>query len=184
MPPGLHLAEPLNPAPMEINWLVQIGAALVPMVIGFIWYNPKVFGNAWMNAAGMTEEKAKSGNMPLIFGSSFLFALLLSFAYAVFADHWNAFQAFFRPVVEHGMGIDPATSFGAELKGYIDAYGERYSSWTHGLAHGLIMSIVVVLPIMVTNALFERKSFKYIAINWGYWAVTLTTMFMVVAQFG
>lgn len=169
---------------MEINWLVQIGAALVPMIIGFIWYNPKVFGNAWMSAAGMTEEKVKTGNMPLIFGMSFLFALLLSFAYPFFANHWNAFQAFFRSVPEHGMGIDPTTPFGAELKGYIDGYGARYHSWTHGLAHGLIMSIVLVLPIMVTNALFERKSFKYIMINWGYWAVTLTLMFMVIAQFG
>ncbi len=169
---------------MEINWLVQIGAALVPMIIGFIWYHPKVFGTAWMDAAGMTEDKVKSGNMAVIFGVSFIFAFLLSFAYGAFADHWNAFQAFFRSVPEHGMGIDPTTPFGSELKGYIDAYGERYSSWTHGLAHGTIMSIMLILPIMVTNALFERKGFKYIIINWGYWAVTLTTMFMVVAQFG
>ncbi|MCB0763161.1 MAG: DUF1761 domain-containing protein [Flavobacteriales bacterium] len=169
---------------MHINWLVQFIAALVPMLIGFIWYNPKVFGNAWMKAAGVTEERMRSGNMALIFGLSFVFAFLLSFAYAAFANHWNAFQAFFRPVVEHGMGVDPTTPFGAELKGYIDAYGERYSSWTHGLAHGTVMSVMLFLPVMVINALFERRSFKYIMINWGYWTVTLIVMFMVLAQWG
>ncbi|MBL0128844.1 MAG: DUF1761 domain-containing protein [Flavobacteriales bacterium] len=165
-----------------MNWPIQIAATLIPMVMGFIWYNPKVFGKAWMTASGMTEEKAKSTNMPLVFGVSFVMALLFSFAYPFFANHWNAFQAFFRSVPEHGMGIDPTTAFGAELKGYIDGYGERYHSWTHGLAHGTIMSVVILLPVMVTNALFERKSFKYMMINWGYWAVTMTLMFMVLAQ--
>jgi len=169
---------------MEINWLVQILAALIPLVMGFIWYNPKVLGTAWMRAAGLTEEKLKGANMPLVFGLSFLFSLLLSFTYGGFADHWVAFQAFFRPVAEHGMGVDPATPFGAELKGLIDGYGERYSTWRHGAVHGLIMSIMFILPVMATNAMFERKSFNYILINWGYWTLTIMLMFLVIAQWG
>ncbi|MCB9182410.1 MAG: DUF1761 domain-containing protein [Flavobacteriales bacterium] len=168
---------------MTINWLVQLVAALVPMLVGFIWYNPKVFGNTWMRAAGMTEEKIKGGNMALIFGVSFVMAFLFGLAYKILADHGTMFDAFFRPVAEHGMGVDTATPFGAELKGHVDAYVARYSSWTHGLAHSIILSIVVILPIIVTNALFERKSFAYMLVNWGYWAVTVALMFMVVAQF-
>ena len=61
-----------------MNWIAVIVAALIPMVIGFIWYNPKLFGNAWMKAAGMTEEKMKGGNMPVIFGVSFILSLLLA----------------------------------------------------------------------------------------------------------
>jgi len=34
----------------------------------------------------------------------------------------------------------------------------------------------VALPIIGTNALFERKSAKYIFINAGYWIVTLGVM--------
>jgi hypothetical protein len=169
---------------MEINWLIQIIAALVPMLVGFIWYNPKVFGNAWMKSAGLTEEQVKTGNMPLIFGLSFVLAFVLSFTYKFLGDHYSAFQAFFRPVIEHGLGVDPATPFGTELKGLIDGYGERYHSWTHGLAHSLIISFFVLLPIMGTGALFERKSFKYFMLNWGYWVVTLALMYMVLAHFG
>jgi hypothetical protein len=38
-----------------MNPIAILGAALIPTVIGFLWYNPKVFGNAWMAAADMTE---------------------------------------------------------------------------------------------------------------------------------
>lgn len=168
---------------MKVNWLIQIIAALVPHLVGFIWYNPKTFGNAWMKGAGMTEEKMRNANMPLIFGLTFVFSLLLSFCYDAFANHWASFQTFFRPVAEHGIGVDPATPFGTELKGLIDAYGERYSTWRHGMVHGLIMSIMFILPVIVINALFERRGFKYIMINWGFWAVSIMLMFTVVAQF-
>ena len=169
---------------MEINIVVHLIAALVPMIIGFIWYNPKVFGNAWMTAAGMTEEKMKTGNMPLIFGLSFVLSIVLSFTYTMMMDHHFAFQAFFRPVVDHGLGVDPTTPFGAELKGLVDGYGVRYSSWTHGLAHSFLLSVFVLIPVMGTNAMFERKSFKYFLMNWGYWAVTIAVMYMIIAQFG
>ena len=52
---------------MHFNWYILPLAALIPMVVAMVWYNPKVFGNAWMKAAGMTEEKAKGANMFLVF---------------------------------------------------------------------------------------------------------------------
>ena len=64
---------------MVFNFPIVLLAALVPMIIGFIWYNPKVFVKAWMEASGMTDEKVKGGNMALIFGLSFVFAVLLAF---------------------------------------------------------------------------------------------------------
>ena len=169
---------------MQINWLVQLVAALVPMLIGFIWYNPKVFGTVWMKAAGMTDEKVKGGNMLVIFGVSFVMAFLFGLTYKILADHGTMFAAFFRSVQEHGMGIDATTPFGMELKGHIDTYVARYHSWTHGLAHAMVISISLLLPVIVTNALFERKSFSYILVNWGYWTVTMAVAFMVVAQWG
>ena len=61
------------------NLLVVALAALVPMIIGFIYYHPKLAGTAWMNAAGMTEEKVKGGNMPVILIVSYILSFLLSF---------------------------------------------------------------------------------------------------------
>ncbi|TME70083.1 MAG: DUF1761 family protein, partial [Chloroflexi bacterium] len=31
-----------------VNYLAVVVAAVVALVIGFIWYSPRVFGNRWM----------------------------------------------------------------------------------------------------------------------------------------
>ena len=64
---------------MDFNFLAIIVAAIVPIVLGFIWYNPKVFGLVWMREAEMTEEKVKKGNMPVIFIVSLILSFLLAF---------------------------------------------------------------------------------------------------------
>ena len=62
-----------------LNFPVILGAALVPTIIGFLYYNPKFgFGKAWMSASGVTEEMAKTGNMAVIFGVSLVLSILLS----------------------------------------------------------------------------------------------------------
>ena len=42
---------------MNINFLSLFLAALVPMVLGFVWYHDKMFLKPWMEATGMTKEK-------------------------------------------------------------------------------------------------------------------------------
>tara|TARA_B100000497_G_C7659496_1_gene397116 strand:- start:214 stop:648 length:435 start_codon:yes stop_codon:yes gene_type:complete len=62
----------------NINILSVIIAALIPTIIGFIWYSPMLFQKSWMDSIGMTEEKMKSVNMPLTIGLSLITSFLLS----------------------------------------------------------------------------------------------------------
>ena len=66
----------------EGDYLAALVATVATFALGFIWYHPAVFGKKWMEGVGMTEEKAKAGNMPVIFGVNgvvtFLAALALS----------------------------------------------------------------------------------------------------------
>ena len=48
-------------------------------------------------------------------------------------------------------------------------YGTAHRTFGHGALHGIMSGIFVALPIIGTNALFERKGAKYILINSGYW---------------
>lgn len=48
-----------------MNFPAILVAALIPMVIGFIWFNTKVFGTTWMKASCMTQEKAEGANTEL-----------------------------------------------------------------------------------------------------------------------
>ena len=62
---------------MEINFYAILAAALSSFVVGFIWYNPKVFGTIWMNEIGMTEEKARQSNMLKVFGLTIFYSFLI-----------------------------------------------------------------------------------------------------------
>ena len=77
---------PINPVAIPV-------AAVAALVVGALWYNPKIgFGNLWMRESGMTEEKMKSGKMGVIFGLSLAFAALLSLLLMQFTNHqWGAF---------------------------------------------------------------------------------------------
>ena len=78
-----------------INWLAVIVAAVSAFVIGSLWYGP-LLGKPWMRASGMTEEKAKSANMGMIFGLAFVLELLAAIALAMFigADAGLGFGVF------------------------------------------------------------------------------------------
>jgi len=47
----------------DINYLAVLVCALVPMLIGAMWYGP-IFGKAWMEAVGKTEEDLKKDFNP------------------------------------------------------------------------------------------------------------------------
>ena len=66
-----------------ISWLAIVVAAFLTFVLGGLWYGP-LFGKPWMRASGMTEERARQGNMPLIFGLSFVLQLLAAFSLDMF----------------------------------------------------------------------------------------------------
>ena len=128
-----------------VNWLSFAIAVLIPMILGFIWYNPKVFGKAWMESIGMTEEKAKEANMPLTFGLSLVLSALLAFFLINFVN---------APVEQEGI----------------------YDTFKHGAFHGAFLGVVVVIPVMVTNGLFEQKSWKNMLINVAYWTLAMALM--------
>ncbi len=159
---------------MDINFLAVLVAALVPMIMGFIWYNPKVLGTAWMNAAGVTEEKMKGANMAVVFGVSFLLSFILAFFLQSMVIHQFHIGAAFFDYQEQIK--DPSTSEGAIFKQVMDLVGMGHRTFGHGAFHGFLSGLFVITPIMSTNALFERKGFKYIAINCGYWIITLMIM--------
>jgi len=144
-------------------------AALVSFVVGFIWYNPKVFGTAWMNAAGLTEEKIKSGgrNMGVVFLLCFVFAFFAAFILQMLVVHQSG--AF-------GMIGGDATHAKPSYAAFMADYGMAFRTFKHGLLHGTMTGLLMALPIVAINAMFEMKSWKYIWINAGYWIICFGLM--------
>jgi Protein of unknown function (DUF1761) len=68
----------------EVNYLAVIAAAVATFALGGLWYSPALFGKVWQREAGVTEEKMKSANMALIFGLTFVLALIAAWVFALF----------------------------------------------------------------------------------------------------
>lgn len=164
---------------MNINFLAVLVAALIPMILGFIWYNPKVFGTAWMAATGMTPEKAKNSNMAVVFGVSFILALMLAFGLQFMVIHqFHVTSLFYKQPID-----DTTSQMGALYKTIMDQFGTSFRTFKHGALHGTIGGFMVAVPVLATNAMFEGKGFKYIAINCGYWIVCLGLMGGILSAF-
>lgn len=149
-----------------LNPMAIIVAAFSALVVGFIWYNPKVFGNAWMQASGMTDEQIKGGNMAKIFVLALFFAFLLAISLSSIVIHqMGAFG-----LVQGELGILPS------YDAFMADYSNEFRTFKHGALHGVLSGVLIALPILGTNALFERKGAKYILINSGYWILTLGVM--------
>lgn len=74
----------LSSAMQAINfWAVLVGA-VISFVLGAIWYNPKVFGTAWMEENKFKNEDFEGMNQGVTFGVSFILYIIASFFLAMF----------------------------------------------------------------------------------------------------
>ena len=165
---------------MVPNLYVVIASALIPLIVGFIWYNKSVIGNIWMAESGYNPDTAKKPNMLAVMGLSLLFSIMLAGS--------------LLPAVIHQMGLvsmlmdepalkDPNSELSKTFADLMAKYGTNYRTFKHGALHGFLTSIFLVLPVIGTNALYEQKSAKYVGVHVGYWAICLTLMGGIICAF-
>jgi hypothetical protein len=158
---------------MELNWPVIFLSAIVPLMTGFIWYHPKVFGNAWLKSGELDPEKLKRGNMTLVF----LLTYILSFFVAMALQSAVIHQYHIYSILANDRGmVDAGTESGKFLKEFLDKYGSNYRTFRHGFFHGFLVGLFLILPVIAINSMFERKKWKFIWINAGYWTISLALM--------
>jgi hypothetical protein len=126
----------------------------------------------------------KGFNMPLVMGLSLLLSFMLAFSLAPMVIHQFGFFSMLM------LGKDPNPELAdkssvlyGHAKYILDNYGTNFRTFKHGALHGTILGVFTILPVIATSAMFERKGFKYIAINAGYWIVSLAIMGAIVCHF-
>lgn len=158
-----------------MNFYLYFATGLIPLLTGFIWYNEKVFGKAWMKASGFDPSKAGKSNMGLIFLLTYVFGVMLSVTISSMAIHQISVGSIFADIP----GSDQP---GSDLMLFMEKYGTLYRTFKHGALHGFIGALFFAMPIIGTVSLFERRGAKYIFIHTGYWAITMLLMGGVLCQ--
>ena len=75
---------------IEVNYLAVLLAGLSTMVVGSIWYTPKVFGNTWAKLAHVNlNKKLSTTDMVYLYGGALLASLVTAtvLAHVSFMTH-------------------------------------------------------------------------------------------------
>ena len=152
---------------MPFNFYAIIAATFVTLIVGFVWYSPKVFGTIWMKETGMTEEKAKQSNMLKVFVLTIIYSFMFAFIFPSLVIHQMGALGM--------VGGDPTLAKPSYIA-FLNDYGDAFRTFKHGALHGFISGLFIALPITAINGLFEQKSWKYILINAGYWIISMIIM--------
>ncbi len=87
----------------NIHWISVFVAAVSSFVTGAVWYGP-LFGKAWMNAFGISEEALKKRSAAFTFTFSFILAFIAALMLEMF------------------IGSDATFAFGA-IAGFLAGFG-------------------------------------------------------------
>ena len=160
------------------NFPIIALCALIPFFIAYIWFHPRVFGGeTWASLANLTKEQNDKKIKPLQLLMSVVLNLLLSMGIFIVTVHQTHVLALTGPDVA-AFESGPALEF-------MKMYGENFHTWQHGISHGLVIGLLFfVVPILGYAVIFERKSFKYLLVNAGYWGISLTLMATIISKWG
>ena len=77
---------------VEVNLIAVLVAGLSSMVVGSVWYTPKVFGNSWARLAKVKmDRKVSNREMTVLMGSTLVASIITAYILAHVAYLSNQF---------------------------------------------------------------------------------------------
>ncbi|HMT29547.1 MAG TPA: DUF1761 domain-containing protein, partial [Bacteroidia bacterium] len=113
-------------------------------------------------------------------GLTYVFSLMAAMTIQFMVIHQYSFYSILAD--QPGFN-DPTSEIGTFISGFMEKYGNNFRTFKHGALHGTLSGIFFVFPIIGVNGLFERKSFKYIFLNSGFWTVCAALMGGIICAF-
>jgi hypothetical protein len=135
---------------IEVNYVAVVVAAIVSMVIGFLWYSPMILGKPWMKEKGYTPEalKKEQSKMGKFYALSFVAALVTAY------------------VLTHIITLS---------KNFYS-----YPDLQTGLTTAFWLWLGFILPVQLADQIFGEKNWKLLSINTGFQLVSLLAMGVVI----
>lgn len=143
---------------MSIFWPAIGVSVLAAMVIGFIWYGP-LFGKAWAKEVGVDmSKKPPTNEMVRSMALMLIGAFLIAYTLAHNIEAWRIVMGTFMASGKMP-GMQPShIPLGLALNS---------AAWT---------TVGYIVPLVLNQVAFERKTWKLFFINVGYYLVTLAAM--------
>lgn len=72
---------------LQVDWLAIVIAAVLNMIIGFIWYSRALFGKVWLKLAEVKEAEIKKDKLAVVWG--LINSLIIAYFLAFFEGYLN-----------------------------------------------------------------------------------------------
>ena len=78
----------------EVTFFPILAAGVVSVLIGWIWYHPRVFGSVWMRMCNITPEMAEAGKkrMPQTVVVALLASMIVAYVMNYFGIAWGVYD--------------------------------------------------------------------------------------------
>lgn len=161
---------------MVPNVLVLAAASLIPLLFGYIWFHPKVFGgDTWYDVARLTgNDRSEVSKVKLL--STLILNFLITFGLYNLAVHQSG--------VFGMLNADTSLYSSDVVKAFMNEHGNSGLNFGHGAFHGISSTILLIIPILGYVTIFENKSFKYFLIYLGYWLICAVLICGILAEWG
>lgn len=166
---------------ITINPLIIPVAALVPVLLGVLWFHPALGGRLWHSEGTTNKEPlVHTFSMVQLF-TFYLLSCLVAFALMSFVNHQLSILQLFSAEPDFSNLESPSR---VAFEQIVALVGDKHLSFGHGAFHGLLGSIVLVIPILAHSSMRERRGFRIVLLYWLYWAVSMTLMGGILGQWG
>lgn len=85
-----------------MEYVAIIVGAISVMILGMVWFHPKVFGTPWMAGVGLTQEEVDEVNPAIMIGA-LVMALIIAWAMSRYAGHTEEGMNQFVHGMYHGL---------------------------------------------------------------------------------
>lgn len=129
---------------LGINYVVVVIAALVGMVIGYVWYSPWAFGKLWLKSKGWSDEtlraKKEGKSMAPVFALMTLGTAFTAFVIAVLFN--SLILVGFSGIIKAALVLWIGFAVPVKLADYLFG-GDTFTFFLISIGHELVVIFVM-----------------------------------------
>ena len=163
---------------LNFNYFVVIVTTIIPILLAKIWFSESI--RSLFKLAPSTSQNDLS-NKSILF---FAILLLLSFFFSISMHYQVIHQFHFKSMFLDEVGFNESQGSAFKAFEYImNSYGAKFRTYGHGMFHGLLSAIFIVLPILFLFKIEFNLTKKALFYYWLYFALTMMIVGSIICHF-
>ncbi len=160
---------------MKLNFLYYALISIIPILIGWLWYNPRGTVQSFFK---LSQENLTLRLGGLRFVWLYLMSLALCFGFINLVIHQvGYYELFFTDIM---MGSEEAVALTQE---FLAEYGDKHRHFMHGVFHGGLLSVFLALPFISLYGFLHGIKTKTLVYHYVYWLLTCTICCGLISEF-